>query len=316
MFEKLISQHNSSVGLKVKKFGQALGKSLPLFRKDNCLIFLCGANQGVNQPSERRCALKKFIESQSSGHRVVYAEAVFDELVRQGDKDNNLLDMENDISRIVDIIVIVLESPSAVCELGAFSHSSLRSKLVVINSSCFRDQESFINKGPIEAIEKSGGSVLWYDMKGDGVSRVDGIGSIFKGLRERLDVDRDRKFKKSKIDIGSIVPLSINKECLYLVHDIVFFMGPVSYRELVEFFISAFGKRKYDILKNILAILNSSGMIKVDEIRVRGKFLERVYRVSIQEMYLDYSFDIMPLISAARRENFVSNPWRFKNEHH
>ena len=63
------------------------------------------------------------------------------------------MSLEHQITAIADKIVIVLESESALCELGAFTHKDLRKKLVVINDSRFRASESFINTGPIAALD-------------------------------------------------------------------------------------------------------------------------------------------------------------------
>lgn len=85
MLEKLICQE-SAIGTRVKDFGRSLKERPPFLSRNDKLIFLCGANQSINNPSERRKALKKFIESSVDHCRVIYAEGVFEELSRHGDQ--------------------------------------------------------------------------------------------------------------------------------------------------------------------------------------------------------------------------------------
>ena len=98
----------------------------------------------------------------------------------------NILDVENLISDFSDYILIILESPSAFTELGAFSHDKLRSKLVVINDLDFKKEESFINLGPIKAIEEKSGQerIIYYKMSNDGVRNRDAIGDTFHQIYE------------------------------------------------------------------------------------------------------------------------------------
>src|SRR5699024_5940211 len=70
-------------------------------------------------------------------------------------KSTDLLSIESKLANYSDCILIILESPGAFTELGAFSHlDSLAKKILVINSSEFQSEESFINQGPIKKINK------------------------------------------------------------------------------------------------------------------------------------------------------------------
>lgn len=185
MLIRALNHHNSAVGARVRKFGLVTKASPTLLSRTNQLMFLCGANRAAGVPSARREAIKRFIESISPEFRVIYAEGVFDELAKIG-HSTNVLDLEHEISDIADKILIVLESPSAFCELGAFAHQRLREKLVIINDSAFKAQQSFINAGPIAAALEVDAPVLWYPMTADGVHKVDGIGATFKSLKEAV----------------------------------------------------------------------------------------------------------------------------------
>lgn len=67
----------------------------------------------------------------------------------------NLVDFENDLAGICSIVVIILESPGAIAELGAFSQlSDITKKLIVINADQFIDDDSFIELGILRYIRE------------------------------------------------------------------------------------------------------------------------------------------------------------------
>ena len=118
--------------------------------------------------------------------------------------------------------------------------------------------------------------------------------------------------RKTRSRVPKIIPLGVDKPSLYFIHDVIHFMGPVSYTEIVKFLIALFGPNgSYDALKKILAILKSSEMVCSREVSTGNGKKEWVYRALSKETYLDYEFDTYPLIASMRRENFLRNPWRF-----
>lgn len=304
MLKRDILSERSATSIRLKKFGLALKASpLSLSRADQ-LIFLCGANARPNVPSARREALKKFIQAISPRYRVVYAEAVFNELAKIGSNRKNVLDLEHEISNIADKIVVVLESPSAFCELGAFAHPALRDKLVVINDSRFQSESSFINTGPIAAMLEAQAKVLWYPMAPNGLTVLDGIGATFNDLRAAL---HPRLLPGSKHVEGDIANLAANKPSLYFVHDLVLFTGPVTHEELILVLIQLFGDKSYDILKRLLGVLRSAGLVQSHEIG-KGTW---VYRADSAEPYLTYSGNISALTASFRVNHLKNNPRRF-----
>ena len=104
-------------------------------------VFLCGASKSPIELSERRKALIEFSKEHLPHTHFFLAERMFSTLKDEGHK-GNILDVENHISAFSDYILIVLESPSSFTELGAFSHDTLRNKLVVINNIDFKNKDS------------------------------------------------------------------------------------------------------------------------------------------------------------------------------
>lgn len=68
----------------------------------------------------------------------------------------NLMDFEADLASICSLVVIVLESPGAIAELGAFSQlPDLSRKIIVIKSNKYTEAPSFINLGILRHIKEA-----------------------------------------------------------------------------------------------------------------------------------------------------------------
>jgi hypothetical protein len=257
-------------------------------------VFLCGANKDKSTISERRKALLEFSQQHLPHTQFFLAERIFTTL-RTEEHKGNWLDLEHDISMFADNIIIVLESPSSFTELGAFSHDKLRSKLIIINDSQFKKEESFINMGPIKAVceASSDENILYYKMSDDGIDRLDSIGDVFHPLYELLK--EPLKGKITRIALNDCNPAAnFNKTSAMFVHDLIYFTGPILHKELVELAILLFGDANFK-LKEHLAILNAFGSIT--------RNAAGLYRSQKGKTYYLYKFDTNILISTFR--NYV-----------
>ncbi|WP_322469143.1 retron St85 family effector protein [Hydrogenophaga sp. SNF1] len=302
MLSKIVASHKSAIGAQVKKFGRLTLRRPPLFLPHSQLIFLCGANANTGIPSARRKEIKRFIESLSPQFRVIYAENVFTELKNLGGNKNSL-DLEDEISRIADKVLIILESPSAFCELGAFSHATLRKNVIVINDSHFRSQESFINTGPIAALEEVKSPVLWYPMANGGIQQLDGIGAVFGDLGDALNAASGARARRIR---GDASDLKADRTSLYFIHDVIHFSEPITYEEIIDILKSGFGEKDYGILKRLLGILKASGFINST-----GERRNRIFRSAIGTPLMRHELDTKPLIAAFRGFHLRHNPGRF-----
>lgn len=254
-------------------------------------VFLCGAN-ATDTISARRKAIMKFAEKNLPGTQFFIAEKMFSVLQEEG-KEGNMLDIENEILEFTDNIVVVLESPSSFAELGAFSHNSeLRKKLIVINDSKFRDSKSFINMGPIKAIEETSGKdyIISYKMNEDGVCKLDAIGDTYAPLSKILEGPAQTRLFEA--DLGECNPATnFSKKSAMMVHDLVYFSGPVNHKELVEILLLIFGKHNFKVKEHaaILVAVNSLERTK-----------EGFYKSLLRKPYYKYSFDTNSLISTCR----------------
>lgn len=297
---------NSAVGIRLNEFGLSLKDSPSFLSRSKQLIFLCGANQAVNTPSKRRENLRRFIHQISPDYTVIYAEGIFNEIKKFGPQ-KNVLDLEHRISDIADKVIIILESESAFCELGAFAHEKLRHKLIVVNNARFEHSESFINTGPIAAMKEVKAPVLWYSMAADGIRSSDGIGAIFKDLEAALTL---QPADGGPVNSETLGDLRMNKISLYFLHDLVLISGPVSHKELISCLITLFGRKSFDAVSHLLAVLREAGLV-VDISSKEAPGAIPIYEAVTTEFFLKYKYDVYALMAAFRTFHQKKNPTRF-----
>jgi hypothetical protein len=117
------------------------------FRKLDPVIFLCGAAE-----SKSRDAIRTYLAKHTPDLDVFYAEKVWAEIVSLGERD--ALQMEEDLAKLADLIIVIVESAGTLTELGAFSLSpSLRQKLLPIVDVTYQHDSSFITNGPLRWID-------------------------------------------------------------------------------------------------------------------------------------------------------------------
>lgn len=276
--------------------------SLPLALPQ--FVFLCGANKPTNEVSERRRAVLEFVHRNLPNISIFLAERVFETLTAEG-PTINLLDIESDISNFSDFIIIILESPSTFAELGAFSTSKLRSKLIIINNAVYANARSFINLGPLKAITDAANPkhIISYNMALDGLSSLDSIGVIFPQLHKLLDsvnLNRRRSMDESGLNPSKI----FNKYSAMFLHDLLYLSGPLLYKEIIELLKLIFGDSNYNKTKTLLALLVSFNVIKRDQ-------TTGLYRSQSTHLYYSFNFDTNKYIAIFRNYMLKNYSERF-----
>ena len=129
-------------------------------RERSLTVFLVGASQ------ESSTSIRESIRKELIGLRyrnwldVYYPEELFEELIRSGDHFD-LLNLENLLAESVHAVVIILESPGAIAELGSFAnHKKLRDRLIVVIDEKYRKANSFIILGPVRYLDKNTKSIV------------------------------------------------------------------------------------------------------------------------------------------------------------
>ena len=292
MFKRLVSNQIYQESLDVLK--DAVEKKKVRFPENfSTMVFLCGANKDRNNVSARREALQTFAKRNLPHTQFFLAESLLNNDLIKSDKSKNLLDLEESLSQFADCIVVILESPSAFTELGAFCHETLRKKLIVINDIKYKNSESYINLGPIKAIKSSSASgkdcVISYRMNDDGVYRTDSIGDVFDPLSKLL-----HKFSvvKPQVTLELCDPGNyVNKVSVMMMHDLIYMCGPILHKELVPILKTLFGKKDFKI-NHHTAILEALKLVSRRE--------DKLYRSCSDDLLFNYRIDTDKIVSVFR----------------
>lgn len=120
------------------------------FRRHGLSVFLCGG-----AGSKRREWLRNYLLKQVPNLLgVFYAERVWEHLVAHA-SSMSALEMEGELAKLADIVIVIVESAGTFAELGAFSLSNeLRAKMLPIVDSKYEGEESFIVTGPLRWIDQ------------------------------------------------------------------------------------------------------------------------------------------------------------------
>lgn len=222
-----------------------------LFKRDvdfSLNIFLCGA-ETKNRKSLRELLNAEF--KKDAKFNAVYPENIFESLYVKG--RYNLLSLENDLAKYVDIIIIPLEGIGTYCELGAFAgNESLLPKIIAINNSKYKNTKSFINLGPIDLIKKYNEENLIYFDEGSEAK-------IISHIVNRVKIQR---FKKEiSYDLENLFNLS--RFILYLIA----FFQPID----------------KELLDNLLANLNRG--------KVKSRYIDSAIQILIQKNRIEQDID-------------------------
>lgn len=146
-----------------KEITNAIFTNIFLAEVDSTInIFLCGANI-KNQKSIRKTIYKNIKDYPE--YNIIFPESLFSRLLSK--KMFNLHLLEQELASFVDIIIMPLEGCGSMAELGAFTlNEKLLDKIVVINSIEHKNDDSFINLGPLKLlISKNKKNLIYYNEK-------------------------------------------------------------------------------------------------------------------------------------------------------
>lgn len=163
---------------------------------DNTLnIFLCGADTGITN-SFRYLLNLEF--QKYPKFNVVYPEFIFATLLNN--KESNLLELEDELAKYVDLIIIPLEGQGTLAEIGAFAvNKKLLPKIIAINDVKYKNVKSFINLGPLDLIKKNNSKNLIFFTKG---KETDILDDLIK------EITNKRYSRENHYDLENIFNLS------------------------------------------------------------------------------------------------------------
>ncbi|MCL5037341.1 MAG: retron St85 family effector protein [Chloroflexi bacterium] len=114
---------------------------------------------------------------------IYYPENLFEELLSKGTM-YDLLSLENLLADSVHAVLIVLESPGAIAELGAFAnHKKLNNRLIVVVDEKHKKDKSFIMLGPVRHLKNETNSkIIFYNPRKPDIHGL--VEKIRKTIRE------------------------------------------------------------------------------------------------------------------------------------
>lgn len=205
--------------------------------------------------------------------------------------DVNLMKLEEKISQAVDKIIIIIESQSALVELGAFSIDLFRKKLIVINDQNYMDSESFINFGPLRQIEKDNPkNLIYYKFASESKDEPCPISKVFPEILDALDASIEENFDAlQSVRKWNPEKDGISPSALMLLHDIIYLIGPIEYSDMIDVYKIIYANFvKFDIVREMRAMLQAMNIIH--EFPHDSK---KVYKSSRSETFFKFN----PLIS-------------------
>jgi hypothetical protein len=191
-----------------------------------------------------------------------YAEDVFQVLART-EPEANALKLESDLAALADAIIIIAESPGTFAELGAFALSGeLRSKLLPVAPIEYKNEESFLNVGPIRWVDKDSffRPTIWADFSV--------ILTVAAEITERLT---ERIHQPTTTDVRKIVLRESSRHLLFLVVLITDILGPASASEIRLFLEQILGPDSGTQFVNLIALAKSLKLI--NSIEFEGEVL-------------------------------------------
>lgn len=211
--------HPAYLRTREKLVAQLKGRLGP-FRHLPPIAFLCGG-----RGSSRRELLRDYLARHVPDVRFFNAEDVWAHISHLGHL--NALQMENQLARLADLVLVIVESEGTFTELGAFAASAeLREKLLPVLDRKYRAELSFINTGPVK----------WVD--DDSRFRPTIFGDFDAFLRNVGEIEeRIRRIPKTGRPSAGEAGRKLHerpKELLYLLCEILAITGPASREQCAD----------------------------------------------------------------------------------
>lgn len=273
------------------------------------IIFLCGGLVDIKEVESTsiRDAFLTYVSKVGcdTADQITLAENFKDWIHDSVYKD--LLDFENDIAHISSVIVIILESPGALAELGLFVRNhSLNKKLIIFVNDEHYNAESFISLGPLrylEAIEKRNVCAYPWDLT-----------NIDESLKESLpEMHEDLLSTMSDLDNSEAFDIKNDGHISFVIYEFIRLFKALKLSE-IELYSKEIGiPLKRDKVKRLLFLLQKFELISVgkrgndeyyfpikdvDKIHFGGHFDKNKVKVSTMQYYAVND-------SESRRFNFI-----------
>jgi hypothetical protein len=164
----------------------------------------------------------------------------------------DLLSFESDLAQTSSLIIIALESPGSIAELGSFSvNSALKDKIIIIISEHHHSQSSFITLGPLRQLPEVNVYSYPYNHKSIDDSLNDYLDDIVDSINENLSsIDKTERF-----DTGS------NGHVALLIYELLLLFKALKFSEILSYLMLLNCERNKTITKRLLFLLSKLSLI-------------------------------------------------------
>jgi len=171
----------------------------------------------------------------------------------------DLLSFESDLAQTASLVVIALESPGSIAELGCFSvNNNLKNKLIVVLSEKHFNKTSFIKLGLLRQLPEENILPYPYNHKSVGTTLDTYVSDIVKEMKVFIDsIDKTTSFK-----------LENNGHVALLIYELTLLFKALRFNE-IKTYVSILGVNiKDNALKRLLFLLDKLDLVIS---RKRGK---------------------------------------------
>jgi len=197
------------------------------------IVLLCGGEvKEKERPDDPAPPISSFRDALTRDNHSSSFELFRPEEITNWQSDaifKNLMEFEADLASICTLVVIILESPGSIAELGAFSQlPDLSKKIIVIKSNRFTDDNSFINLGILRYISKAHeSSIKTYPWE------IDEPRSITTEVIE--DAIKDIQYELSILRKSEVFKLQNNSHVIVLICELVTLFVALKEKEILEY---------------------------------------------------------------------------------
>lgn len=224
-----------------------------LLQRSALLIFVCGGPTAAMPPSARQRFLQ-FAKVHIQDLRFFIAEDVFEALRATHSPD--LLELEEHLATLCHCILIFVESPGAIAELGAFAlDRDLAALVLPVVGVEHRHDKSFIIDGPIRKLNQVSNfrPAVFADFPSILTSAPTIRDRLSKGIPRRPDGLDLRNYQTNS--------RFRHRDRLFLLADIISLFAPIRFDELLEVLAVLYGAQSFQPHIE-LHLLRTLGLIK------------------------------------------------------
>lgn len=197
-------------------------------------VFLCGGEVDIKAAiplSARQRLIEYFSNHEHDLEKGIIQAEDFKDYFKEG-AYSDLLEFEKDIASIATLIIVCLESPGSLVELGVFcmDPTTVGKLLIIAPQEELEAENSFIYLGPLQNLKrKEPDSVLAYPWPDSKLSKYEHIDLIVSDVKRKLE----KMLKTQRFSTENPAHIAL------LIYDIVILTHPITVTE-IELALAAF----------------------------------------------------------------------------